>query len=301
MADKLIATEKIAVPPDPWVSAEELADACCGSTPVPPCETIVEPWKGYTVAEVLEELGIELDADGRNADGDLVEIRLVRPKSGICGEKETTYVIVPQNCCDGVSALAWDTGLSVTVLAPESGGVVGVTGGKGPYVWKLTGSGVTFDHGLREISTPLKNVWLTTGPSFCGSAVITVTDVCGNSATGYVKSTVGQWVLTGYGPCHYPGCGEFNYYVETTCIRDNYKVVQLASSAWSVPCSGCTHEEAAAAIAGLCSTIPSGETPCFDIPSNWYPCGGNNNYWTQSGSSVLLIQFSLYKAYEWKC
>jgi hypothetical protein len=81
-----------------------------------------------------------------------------------------------------------------------------------PYQWTVSGSGFHFQSvsgpisisTFKESETP--KVW--SDNTACGTATITVTDVCGQVATAQVRNTYGKWVTdcdksssTGFGTC----------------------------------------------------------------------------------------------------
>lgn len=223
---KILSKETVYESTQPeWIAQDELDSLCCGSTPVPQCEVSVSKWGGYSIEEITEKLGLELDDSGRDAQGRLVEIRLVKDRE-TCGHIEVRYEVQQQNCCDGVPELSWDTEASIIILAPSSSGVVAVGGGKGEYTWTLSGNDVSFAGGRRTIKTSEDYVWLYSGASFCGSADVVVVDACGQQVQAVVRSTAGKWELvyggSGTSPClattdeFYTGCG-------LTAIFDLYK------------------------------------------------------------------------------
>lgn len=233
--EKIIETEIIEVEPSPlWKDAEEMEELCCTPSKSIPCKKVVEPWKGYDVEDILEDLGIELDEHGRNANGDVVEILLVRPKGGQCGQKETIYEPKAKNCCEEVTELNWDDEFSVEVLAADSAGAVGVVGGKGPYAWTLQGVDVRFGNGKKTITTDNNYVWVYSGPDFCGYAAILVTDTCDQEAGGDIRSVEGQWVLHDSGaesPCYITGSndlcgGSYDYYDHYGLVSGRYKLTE---------------------------------------------------------------------------
>lgn len=71
-----------------------------------------------------------------------------------------------------------------------------------PYTWVLV-SGNGFS--LEDTTTAVGANTLIADASACGSATIRVTDNCLNSATGFVRSTIGVWAPAGSGVCVLPG------------------------------------------------------------------------------------------------
>jgi RHS repeat-associated protein len=68
-------------------------------------------------------------------------------------------------------------------IDPNSSISINVIGGCPPYTMAVSGNGFSMTGNT-----------LLADDTACGSATITVTDVCANSATGYVRSTNGTWV-----------------------------------------------------------------------------------------------------------
>ena len=110
-----------------------------------------------------------------------------------CGVVIWRLWINPNSCCDEATPIVWDDDNSVEVLAPETSGVVFVTGGISPYKWVIRGVGFSFSGGHREETTNTPYTTVYASASSCGSAPITVTDNCTLAASA-VRSTVGRWV-----------------------------------------------------------------------------------------------------------
>jgi hypothetical protein len=111
-----------------------------------------------------------------------------------CGKKYETWK-GKNNCCDFVEPMAWDDSISVEVLAPETRGIVGVTGGAPPYHWSVRGEGFALNEqgNLRDGFTDTPYVWIYALHNACGFAPIEVTDGC-SIVNDRVRSTVGEWV-----------------------------------------------------------------------------------------------------------
>ncbi len=122
----------------------------------------------------------------------LPDSRFLTIKCG-CFEVET--------CCPPVIALEWDADTSPPTMGRNADETVYVLGGKGPYSWSISGTGFVL---LDAVTIDQLNVITTDGVA-CGSAEIIVTDDCGDSVTGYMRSTFGSWVLIGNKTCLIPG------------------------------------------------------------------------------------------------
>jgi hypothetical protein len=92
--------------------------------------------------------------------------------------------------CDVVDNVAYDTENSDETIDQNSTATVIVTDGCGPFNWSVTGTGFSFD----DSTTDERTNTLSADDTACGSATITITDKCGDSCTGYVRCTEGQWV-----------------------------------------------------------------------------------------------------------
>ena len=64
-----------------------------------------------------------------------------------------------------------------------------VIGGTQPYTWSVSGNGFSLPN-----STTARTNTLSADDTACGTATITITDNCGDTCTGYVRGTTGQWV-----------------------------------------------------------------------------------------------------------
>ncbi|KKL91355.1 hypothetical protein LCGC14_1895540 [marine sediment metagenome] len=139
------------------------------------------------------------------------------------GPPEPTFPCPPE------CTLAWNEGFSAeTITTPGVGGQnevsIGVTGGTPPYTWSVSGTGFS----LEFTTTTSGNNTLYADDTACGTATITVTDVCGCSVVGYVRASDGEWCLTNIYGCtitgdhtgqptgSYPGGG-------LTLIKNQYK------------------------------------------------------------------------------
>jgi hypothetical protein len=150
-----------------------------------------------------------------------------------CGTRYEEMKIIQHNCCDTVEPMAWDTATSVEILAPNTSGIVGVTGGVPPYHWSVRGQGFALNQqgNLRDGFTNTPYVWIYALHNACGSAPIEVTDGCSVVNDG-VRCTIGRWVelpypvklgIPGYHSGKSPTYG--TYYMEA--IAGRYKTWSL--------------------------------------------------------------------------
>ncbi|CAB1056752.1 hypothetical protein D1BOALGB6SA_1491 [Olavius sp. associated proteobacterium Delta 1] len=114
--------------------------------------------------------------------------------SSITGE-----VTWPDSGCGPDNKLEWDYASlpASDEQLPANGSLdVYVTGGKGPYTWKVTDPGYSFGSvgGPKETTSSNTSIALFADGSACGSVMVTVKDSCGHSeTTGYVRGP-GGWV-----------------------------------------------------------------------------------------------------------
>jgi len=99
--------------------------------------------------------------------------------------------------CSRAPVFLYDAAGSGEELDPSSSVILKVTGGIEEYIFSVSGTGFWFNssHNSTEETSFTGEATLYTDGSACGTAEITVTDACGQIVTGYVRSTVGQWVL----------------------------------------------------------------------------------------------------------
>jgi len=95
--------------------------------------------------------------------------------------------------CADPPAFAWDNVTSPETIDVSDSATVAVTGGVAPYDWEVTGTGAT----LAVAQTAGLSNTLNTSAGACGPIIITVTDACGQVATGYVRCTNGDWDTCG--------------------------------------------------------------------------------------------------------
>ena len=80
-------------------------------------------------------------------------------------------------------------------IARNSSIPINVIGGCSPYTWSVSGNGFTLTNATTNGLTNTLNA----DTKACGRATIIVTDACGETASGYVKCTTGQWLNCGTG------------------------------------------------------------------------------------------------------
>lgn len=106
--------------------------------------------------------------------------------------------------------LAYDP-VNPDTMAPNSDETINIFGCRPPFTWSVSGNG--FDFKWYETGSLLNT--LIADAAACGTAEITVTDHYGESATGSMRSTAGQWIecynsgmITGCSLCQCSGSYE---------------------------------------------------------------------------------------------
>ena len=193
--------------------------------------------------------------------------------------------------------------------------------GLGPYTWSVAGTGFS----IPATTDGVHNV-VSADNTACGPATITVTDYCGDSATGYVRCDTGFWCEIPFTSCIIGGAiteGDGQ-----TRIQGKWKLVEV----WGVKCSssgfGCQHENPlisfcgpnyynnckctasnchatmgctqCLAHGGICN-VAGYPTHCFS-PSDCLCCKGTGGACDEvTGGAVTMCSKDTSKLYEWKC
>lgn len=190
------------------------------------------------------------------------EIATVALNSGknMCDQLEITVADPPGD------VLAWDYEASEEEIERNNQAEIIIVGGKGPFLWSVSGTGFS----LESTETEGRSNTLYADETACGSAAITVIDLCDETITGFVRGDIGQWVLKG-NYCGMPGeeglvinYDHFWYHVEA--IKGNKKQRENHTSSGVEGMAGC--EDTYATCAELIAEHCSDEYPClvFDSP-----------------------------------
>lgn len=91
--------------------------------------------------------------------------------------------------CPPEVSISWDDVNSAETIARSSTVNIYVQDGVGPYDWVVAGTGFTLGGAQ---TSGVSNTLIADG-SACGPAVITITDVCGETTTGHVRCDTGKW------------------------------------------------------------------------------------------------------------
>ena len=319
---RVIETVEKKIERAPWITEQQAEDLCCEPTNMPPCLEKTEDWAGYTEEEILDRLGIDV-ADGRDAAGNIVEVRLLnRNSDGLCGKQVTKQIKQQKACCDGVEAIAWDYDNSAEVIADGSSGLVFVTGGVTPYSWSVRGDGFSLDASgyIRDGQTIEPSVRIYTSNS-CGPCAVYVTDGC-SSTDESVRSSLGFWVFVAR-DCiisapdqrrdiyqdalkEYFTTASGGYFSNPRYfIRGAYKVEQSITrqASWAEGNGGwfCTH-----------NLHPPYEPLCVQVPFSMVECSVDNVYTLSNPDTVSMpppyywgticvdTKFKPY-TYRWQC
>ena len=178
-----------------------------------------------------------------------------------------------------------------------------VTGGVGPFTWSVTGTGFTI-----PASTDGRANILSADDTACGSATITVTDQCGDSCTGYVRGTEGQWVLKS-NTCVFTGlydsASSGRWYTKT--VGNKRQGQRIFDSTWGYEWDPYTCEETGDAVcAGHCGDYGYDGTMCLTLgglvcpPGVWnFPPCECHEYECVNGFFCYYTRDLAY--YEWEC
>jgi len=102
-------------------------------------------------------------------------------------------------CCND-TLMDYDEASSVSLMARNSSGTVYITdSGRGnPYIYNISGTGFWFDayYTITTIKSDKKYVTVYADNTACGKATILITGCGGNSITGEIMCTEGQWEPT---------------------------------------------------------------------------------------------------------
>jgi len=254
-------------------------EVCCrtpGSLTLPQCEVKHATWKGG--------LGIEGGAQQYyDQYGKDLEIVPVSPPGGICGNWTITQK-VGLDCCASIDPPEWDWTNSLQVLGDSSNGFVFWSASLGPYSVRIYGTGFTLEKGRKTALVSAPSIRVYTDADACGSGRITVTDYCGNTVQGSVRSINGQWVQvyddTGSGPGVEGDCGT-SYWCGINTKRTNtgtfgqYRSTVTSfvaegtdpGSPWKAPWCTRTYNTACDAYAACDANISNAESAGYPVPA----------------------------------
>ena len=172
---------------------------------------------------------------------------LLLSSSPALGQEGCIVPTIPENVkgIEKLLALQWDPA-NPDEIQPNTSAKVMVTGGSPPLAWSVFGTGFSLEKVQGQDSVDHeRSKLLKASATACGTATISVTDKCGDSVTGYVRCTNGQWVLIedilcgtldgGACDCH------SNYYCTQGGYRylDSWLAGNLMGTRWH-PTGNCT-------------------------------------------------------------
>lgn len=182
-----------AEPGPPYKTAEQMTELCCEPRPKLQCREKVVGDIQPDTSKALENLGLTLDANGRDQNGRLVKL-VYKERKNPCGKIVHRYKIEQKNCCDEVEELAWNDEETAKTVTPGGRAYVTVTGGRLPMFVKVRGNGFTLDgYNLRDGWVYGRSFWIYAADFACGYGPITVDDGC-SVLKGGIRSTLGGWV-----------------------------------------------------------------------------------------------------------
>jgi len=190
---------------------------------------------------------------GLNSGDHQINISIIDSAGNFCDRTS-----IPFNCsssqCPPETSISWDDSVSSETIARDGSCIIAILDGVGPYHWTETGTAFSLTN---EYTDGLVNE-LNAGSTACGSSTITVTDACGETITGWVRCTTGQWVYQGAhsGECMSSGPGYFvnnlgPHYARYYFDYGNKRQEQLTQWGWL-------------------SSAPSGETACSYESSGYW-------------------------------
>jgi hypothetical protein len=248
----------------------------------------------------------------------LIKICMTDPCGNVCcHDSEITCKVCPPDI-----VISWDDGISADTIGQGNGGFatagVAVLDGLGPYSWSVAGTGFSMLHANTEGKTNT----LQADDTACGPATITVTDFCGDTTTGYVRCTAGQWTEIGFTSCVITGAiteGD-----GATRIEGKYKLVENWSNSCSSSGLGCSdptwglcyylYANCHCLTSGCHATM--GCTQCLDhggictaagygvqcfSPSDCLCCNIDGSSCTDLVAALALCSLDTSKLYEWTC
>jgi len=182
-----------------------------------------------------------------------INISIIDSAGNFCDRTSIVF-----NCssgqCPPETSISWNDSVSSETIARSSSCTIAILDGVGPYHWEETGT----DFSLTNAYTDGLVNELNAGATACGSCTITVTDACGETITGWVRCTTGQWVpKTAYNDqCVSSGPGYWINNLAATYARyyfdyGNKRQEQLSNWGWL-------------------QTAPSGETACSYESSGYW-------------------------------
>lgn len=202
--------------------------------------------------------------------------------------------IIKANCCTLATQISYSSGNPATI-GQSTEAAITVDDGCGPFSWSVSGTGFSF---AQPNTTSRSNTLITDG-SACGTATITVTDECGDTATGYVRNTTGVWVEKSTSTCELSGVGtevdtggtwyDYEYIVGNK--RQLQRTVHVQTNNLEGPCS-----------TGYCDDLCGDPWECTDcIGDGEHPVPCEENASEATPLSIICWKVGSLNYYEWEC
>ncbi len=178
-------------------------ETCCvpwpfTDRPMPRCQIIYSAYGGS--GAISDSLKAQYAARYEN-----VAYIGVGTEDGICGEQSVEQIVTQKNCCLDAPEVFLPLESNITVISDNSSAIIIASGGTSPYTWGVEGDGAFFLDGASQVNklkTTDSAVTLYT-EDCCGTIVITITDVCNESATLYIRAADGGWSTVEYRSWNY--------------------------------------------------------------------------------------------------
>jgi hypothetical protein len=229
---------------------------------------------------------MEIDWESNAPKGSKVKLELITLHyDGVALSAELSCIVnFILNCCDTSTPVAYDRDNSADTVAPNNSASVAITGSGTPFTWAISGTGTW---SLTNSETAGLTNTVNAGGDACGSATITITDCDGNTATGYIRSTGGQW--SAWTEVDREEAGNTQCVDHTTCsvssssttnrcggYSDKYQWRTLTGISGDCSCSGsttCSTGSGCPTDGGICyNAITVSDGPCSYSPTNFGWC-----------------------------
>ncbi|MDY3199138.1 MAG: hypothetical protein RBT58_12310 [Pseudomonadaceae bacterium] len=174
-----------------WQTSDQnfYLEKCCTwpEVSLPDCPYKTRTWRGGASINNGEQ-------HYRDLYGPATRLVPLSPPGGICGEWTIEQRLINNDCCYYVEPIVVDRDLSISVLGPRGWGYFSFTGGRFPVRVDLHGTGFDLDGmGLQEALIDRRSFRIYAQEFACGVCEVRLSDGC-TTATGLVRSTIGQWV-----------------------------------------------------------------------------------------------------------
>ena len=230
-----------------------------------------------------------------------------------CGNVNEFTFVCSDICCPPEEPTEWDGEASADTIVRNGSANVYVKGTlvglSGEFVWTVSGDGYTFSNGQTTLTGGAGQT-VVAGPSSCGTADITVTDVCDEPVEGSLRNTdSGYWQSIYEDPCISPISGKctYDYWhqipISGTLEQGGYKIgvsIIHGGFGWQHSCDvlpPCTHEPCVGGNEDYC--LGYGKDPLYYNVSWESPCC---RYDLDASPDVYLsVGQNIFTALKWSC